>query len=86
MLAGASRRHRPVFSGVLSNFFFPKFSFSFGDLVGAYLSGEGCFLGGDFSFFLCLVRGRGILVTRLLTLLFHLGGRVTLVSGKKGHK
>ena len=49
MLAGAGRRHRPVFSGGLSNYFHfypPPF---WGDDFSSF-SGEGNFLGGVFSF------------------------------------
>ena len=45
MLAGASRRHQPVFSGGTVQLF----SFSFDDF--SFLSGVGSFLFGDFSFF-----------------------------------
>ena len=84
MLAGASRRHRPVFSGgavQLFSFFSFSFSFLLGELVGAFLSGEGCF------FFVTIFlffggQGEGHFLGEVTLFSFSPGGRVTLIWGK----
>ena len=58
----------------LFSFFSTTFSFSFGDLVDAFLSGEGCFFGGDFSFFFVFGQGEGYFYQKVNLFSFSPGG------------
>ena len=80
MLAGASRRRRPVFSGGLSNYSLFHFHF-FGEMIFFPFLGRVIF-GGTFSLF---GQGEGHFLC-LVTFSFSPGGggRVTLGRGKKG--
>ena len=66
----------------LFSFFSTTFSFSFGDLVDAFLSGVGCFLGAIFLFF-CVWSGGGLFLSEGESFFFFTWGGGSPLLGEK---